>query len=82
MQNYRNNNAYRQNNSTRMPMRPVPTTPCYNTQDDALEGMPIAMAYVPWQNWQQIYDLEQGFCRGTIFKELDKPFLGKGGSRQ
>ena len=43
--------------------------------------MPIAMAYVPWQVWQDIYDAEKGFHRGTIFQELDKPFLGMGGCR-
>lgn len=48
-------------------------------RDDALEGMPLAMAYVPWQNWRKIYEPEKAFCRGTIFEELDKPFQGIGG---
>ncbi len=48
---------------------------------DALAGMPIAMAYVPWQIWRKIYDDEKAFCRGTIFEELDKPFRGMGGVR-
>ena len=39
----------------------------------------LAMAYVPWQRWQEIYDVCDGFQRGTIFRELDKPFHGKGG---
>lgn len=42
-------------------------------------SMPIAMAYVPWQNWHSIYELEKGLCHGTIFEELYKPFLGIGG---
>lgn len=37
--------------------------------------MPIAMAYVPWQKWCQTYPMEQGFQRGTIFPELDFPFV-------
>ncbi|HJB19395.1 MAG TPA: spore coat associated protein CotJA [Candidatus Bariatricus faecipullorum] len=41
--------------------------------------MPLAMAYVPWQNWRNLYDIHKGFTRGTIFEELDKPFYGKGG---
>lgn len=49
------------------------------TTYDELSGMPLAMAYVPWQEWQNIYDAEKGFCRGTIFEELDKPFCGIGG---
>lgn len=51
-------------------------------RDDALEGMPLAMAYVPWQNWKRIYEIEKGFARGTIFEELDKPFHGRGGCNQ
>ena len=37
---------------------------------------PLAMVYSPYQEWHELYDLESGFCQGTIFKELDKPFLG------
>lgn len=46
---------------------------------DALAGMPLAMAYVPWQMWRRIYDAEKALCQGTIFEELDKPFRGIGG---
>lgn len=46
---------------------------------DELDGMPIAMAYVPWQAWRNLYEVEKGFSRGTIFEELDKPFRGTGG---
>lgn len=39
---------------------------------------PIAMAYVPWQKEAKMYEnLEEGFCNGTIFPELNKPFYGK-----
>lgn len=43
------------------------------------EHMPVAMAYVPWQEWRKRYGEEQGLQRGTIFEELDKPFRGAGG---
>ena len=49
---------------------------------NTLEDMPLAMAYVPWQTWRDIYDAEKGFHRGTIFQELDLPFLGKGGKKR
>lgn len=50
---------------------------CSNTNEyDELSGMPLAMAYVPWQEWQNIYEAEKGLHRGTIFEELDKPFNG------
>lgn len=36
----------------------------------------LAMVYSPIQDWRNINDLESGFSQGTIFCELDKPFLG------
>lgn len=39
------------------------------------DHFPIAMAYVPWQRWQQPYPIEHGFKRGTIFPDLDLPFV-------
>ena len=43
-----------------------------------LDRYPIAMAYVPWQHFTQMYEnLEKGYRAGTIFPELDKPFTGR-----
>ncbi|MBE6837404.1 MAG: spore coat associated protein CotJA [Ruminococcus sp.] len=39
--------------------------------------MPIGMCYVPMQNWGMLYDEDKGLDRGTIFRELDKPFTGE-----
>jgi len=39
--------------------------------------MPIGMAYVPWQHWHEIYDIEKGFRVGTIFPDLNKPYMGR-----
>lgn len=50
------------------------------TEYDELSGMPLAMAYVPWQEWRALYEAEKGFHCGTIFAELNKPFMGTGGS--
>lgn len=41
----------------------------------------LAMARVEIQTWQKIYDPEKGFQRGTIFCELDLPFLCEEGCR-
>ena len=41
----------------------------------------LAMAYIPMQQWQKLYEPEDGFSRGTIFEELDLPFMGKGDCR-
>ena len=38
----------------------------------------LAMAYVPVQPFQQTYDPEQAWSNGTLFPELNKPFLGGG----
>ena len=73
MQNYRNNGMAYTNH------RQTPVCVVEKTKKDDLYGMPLAMAYVPWQKWQNIYDAEKGFCRGTIFQELDLPFFGVGG---
>ncbi|HBR31994.1 MAG TPA: hypothetical protein DD733_07915 [Clostridiales bacterium] len=40
----------------------------------------LAMAYVPYQPFNNLYDNETGFSRGTIFKALDLPFLGEKGA--
>ena len=38
---------------------------------------PLAMAYVPMQQWCKIYPSDVGFTRGTIFEQLDLPFIGE-----
>lgn len=46
--------------------------------DDYMDRFPLAMAYVPWQYLTNIYDnLEEAYCEGTIFPELNKPFTGR-----
>jgi len=38
----------------------------------------LAMVYSPVQEFTDLYDPEEGLCRGTIFKQLDKPLtVGK-----
>lgn len=41
------------------------------------ENWPIAMAYVPWQQWRTTYDTMTAWDIGTIFPELDLPFEGR-----
>lgn len=41
-----------------------------------LDAMPLAMAYVPWQEWEEPISLDEALRCGTIFKGLYKPFLG------
>ncbi|WP_296775968.1 spore coat associated protein CotJA [Ruminococcus sp.] len=42
------------------------------------QNTPPAMAYVPFQQWGELYDDEKAFSRGTLFPELDLPFSGGG----
>lgn len=36
----------------------------------------LGMLYPPRQCWRDLYDADVGLERGTIFRELDKPFSG------
>ena len=50
--------------------------------NDMMGNFPIAMAYVPMQQAPVLYEnLEEALHRGTIFPELDKPFMGRRGRR-
>ena len=43
----------------------------------SLPNNPVTtMAYVPFQTDTSMYDIETGFRCGTVFKNLNKPFLG------
>ena len=42
----------------------------------------IGMAYVPWQKFCGLYEGERALQAGTIFSELEKPFIGKRGMRR
>lgn len=40
---------------------------------------PLGMAYVPFQQWGSVYEINDAFPKGTLFPELDFPFM-RGGS--
>lgn len=67
--------------SCETPCRESSAPVCCNDKEgyDELRGMPLAMAYVPWQEWCSLYEADRAFRCGTIFEELDKPFRGIGG---
>ena len=94
MQNYRSNampyNNYRHSQPSCM-NHPRTDDTCMNAprrddccmaKRDIYGDKSLAMAYVPWQTWRDLYDTEKGFHCGTIFKELNLPFLGKGGMKR
>jgi len=39
--------------------------------------MALAMAYVRYQEWGTTYDPTTALHRGTLFPDLDKPFIGE-----
>ncbi len=42
--------------------------------------MTLAMAYVPFQSWEETLPAEKALCQGTVFPSLVMPFRkGKGG---
>lgn len=40
----------------------------------------LAMAYVPWQPWGELYNEKTALERGTAFACLYMPFMGRRGS--
>ena len=44
-----------------------------------LGDLPLVMAYVPSQSWRQLYDEAKALKAGTLFQELDLPFMGGAG---
>ena len=54
--------------------------PC---EPNDMPSMALAMAYVPMQQFKTVYEPNEALQYGTIFPELNKPFLGwKGGCRR
>ena len=42
-----------------------------------LENYPLASVYAPLQNFDDLYDKETAMEKGTVFAELDLPFMGE-----
>lgn len=49
---------------------------CDKYDDKCIDKLPLAMAYVPFQKWKNVYDASAGLQAGTIFKDLELPFYG------
>ncbi len=41
-------------------------------------NFPLAISYVPFQMWGETFRPDVALAKGTIFKELDLPFTGRG----
>jgi hypothetical protein len=42
-----------------------------------MTGFPLAMAYVPYQAFEDLYEPNKALERGTLFRALDMPFVGQ-----
>lgn len=69
-----------------MPVPPVAPMPPVNKPIPPMAPNPpshdcympaLAMAYVPMQQWRMLYEPDVAAARGTLFAELDKPFIGE-----
>lgn len=47
---------------------------CDNITLTGLNGYSLAMVYSPHQSFDDLYEFEEGFCNGTLFKKLNFPF--------
>lgn len=75
---YNNFNTYQTNDRRECPCGMA----SMQRPQDNCSDLPVAMAYVPWQYFTQVYELPMALQAGTIFPELNKPFRGyKGGKK-
>ncbi len=51
-----------------------------NCNFSAVNAFPLAMTYAPMQTFRELYAPEKALEAGTLFAELDLPFLGKRGN--
>ena len=53
-----------------------------NCDFSAVDAFPLAMAYVPFQKYENVCSPEEGLSIGTMFGDLNLPFLGRKGGRR
>lgn len=76
------------NTPMNMPMnkpmiKPIQERTCAAGEVCRMEGCALAMAYIPDQEFREVFeDLTHALMVGTIFSELDKPFLMGGCSKK
>ena len=51
-------------------------TSCCKERDTLPGCLSVAMAYVPFQQWSEIYAADKGLSVGTMFPCLNLPFVG------
>ena len=56
--------------------------PASNPQSGLLGGLPIAMVYGISQQFKDVYEADKGLLAGTLFAELDLPFMSTWGGKK
>ena len=54
-----------------------PAPPEGGISSNPMTGFPLAMAYVPYQAFENLYEPEQALSCGTLFRDLYMPFRGQ-----
>lgn len=49
---------------------------CVPSKTFGIEGYPLASMYAPMQKFRNLYDMETALTEGTLFSELNLPFMG------
>ena len=57
---------------------PKPPAPPENTiSSNPMTGFPLAMAYVPYQAFDELNEPQKALENGTLFRNLYMPFVGR-----
>lgn len=57
----------------------TPEASCERERYGDIDRFPLAMCYVPWQCFRNLYENEfVALANGTLFKELDLKWYGRG----
>lgn len=48
-----------------------------DSEFSCVDDYPLAMTYVPMQRFENLYSRDTALYRGTLYKDLDKPFCGR-----
>ena len=70
MNNYKNGYTQYRNSESESPCE------CQCTMSVFPREISVAMAYVPFQQWCDVYSCDKALSQGTIFPVLDLPFMG------
>ena len=67
------------NQSPLSPTRDIPQSngSCADNSKWGVREHPLSMVYSPLQEFDNLYDLDTALKQGTLFAELDLPFMGR-----